>query len=212
MLATRSSSTRSSRRAMAMRSLTATAAISFLAALAAPACAGTIDDARMKAAGADTANWLLHGRDYGNQRFSPLEQINTSNAGKLVPKFIYQTGISGTFSATPLVADGVMYISTPFSNVVAIDAATGKEKWRYEHKRTTEKLCCGPANRGVSLGYGKVYIGTVDAHLIALDQETGKKVWDITLVEAPVTTEDKKALQINDPRAKDSVSGSTGVG
>lgn len=178
----------------------------------AAAHAGVIDDARMKAAGSDTGNWLQHGRDYTNQRFSPLDQINTGNATKLVPKFIYQTGITGTFSATPIVADGIMYISTPFSHVVAIDAATGREKWRYEHKRTTDKLCCGPSNRGVSVGYGKVYIGTVDAHLVALEQETGNRVWDVALVKTPVVTEDKKVLQSNDPRAKDAVSGSTGVG
>lgn len=181
-----------------------------LCALFAPAYA--LDDARMKAAASDTDNWLLHGRDYSNQRFSPLESINTANAGKLVPKWIYQTGIAGTFQTTPLVADGVMYLTTPFSNVIAVDAASGKEIWRYEHKRAEGKLCCGPANRGVSLGYGKVYLGTVDAHLVALDQKTGKKVWDVTLVEAPAVTEDKKTLQADDPRAKDAVSGSTGVG
>lgn len=194
------------------RSIIATGIAAALLACSPLASAAPIDDARMKAAASDTSNWLQHGRDYTNQRFSPLDQINTSNATKLVPKFIYQTGISGTFSTTPIVADGVMYISTPFSNVIAIDAATGKEKWRYEHKRTVEKLCCGPANRGVSLGYGKVFIGTVDAHLIALDQETGKKVWDVTVVEAKSQTEDKKALQATDARAKDAVTGSTGVG
>ncbi|MEQ1716999.1 MAG: PQQ-binding-like beta-propeller repeat protein [Hyphomicrobium sp.] len=166
----------------------------------------------MKEAGGDSANWLLHGRDYANQRFTPLDTVNTSNVTRLVPKWIYQTGIAGTFQTTPLVADGVMFLSTPFSHVMAVDAKTGREKWRYEHKRTTEKLCCGPANRGVSLGYGKVYLSTVDAHLVALDQETGKKVWDITLVEAPATTENKQALNTADPRAKDAVSGSTGVG
>lgn len=192
------------------RSIIAAAVAACLWSSAGPASA--LDDTRMKAAASDTSNWLLHSRDYTNQRFSPLDQINTSNAVKLVPKFIYQTGINGTFSTTPIVADGVMYISTPFSNVVAIDAVTGKEKWRYEHKRTAEKLCCGPSNRGVSLGYGKVFIGTVDARLIALDQETGRKVWDVTVGESKNATEDKNVLLEGDPRAKDAVSGSTGVG
>lgn len=171
-----------------------------------------IDDARMKAAGTDSANWIIHGRDYTNQRFSPLDQINTGNVKKLAPKWIYQSGVIGTFSATPLVADGVMYVSTPFSNVVAVDARTGKEIWRYEHKRTSDKLCCGPSNRGVAIGYGKIYIGTVDAHLVALDQKTGAKLWDITLVEPKAPTENKDVLNADDPRAKDAVSGSTGVG
>ena len=171
-----------------------------------------VTDARMKAAGDDKNNWILHGRDYGNQRFSPLDQVTTANVKKLVPKFIYQTGISNTFQTTPLVVDGTMYLSTPLSNVIAIDAATGKEKWRYEHKRKSDKLCCGPANRGVSLGYGKVFVGTVDAHLVALDQETGKKIWDITLVEPIAATEDKHSMKEGDPLAKDAVTGSTGVG
>ncbi len=182
------------------------------AAGAATASAAEISDARMKSAGDDSANWILHGRDYANQRFSPLDQITAANVGKLVPKWIFQTGIVGTFQTTPLVADGVMFISTPMSNVVAIDAATGKQKWRYDHKRAAGKLCCGPANRGVSLGYGKVFIATVDAHLIALDQQTGNKIWDIALVSDQVKTEDRAVLQDTDPRAQDSVSGSTGVG
>ncbi|MGL4396481.1 MAG: pyrroloquinoline quinone-dependent dehydrogenase [Hyphomicrobium sp.] len=180
--------------------------------LSSPAMAADITDEAMKNAGADSANWLLHGRDYANQRFSPLADVNTTTVKKLVPKWIYQTGIAGTFQTTPIVVDGMMYVSTPFSNVIAVDARTGREKWRYEHKRTSDKLCCGPANRGVSLGYGKIYIATVDAHLIALDQATGKKLWDITLVEPAAKTEDKASLSAADPRAKDAVSGSTGVG
>ena len=196
------------------RFINATLALLAAVALAPSAVSAQgIDDARMKAANADNANWLLHGRDYGNQRFSPLDQINTGNVSKLVPKFIYQTGIAGTFQATPIVADGVMYISTPFSHVVAIDAATGKEKWRYEHKRTTDKLCCGPSNRGVSLGYGKVFIGTVDAHLDRARPGDGQE----GLGHHPRRSEGCHRRQegsagSNDPRAKDAVSGSTGVG
>lgn len=194
------------------------AAIGFsiaLAMLTLPSTAhadAAVNDARMKSAGADGANWILHGRDYANQRFSPLDAINAGNVKKLVPKFIYQTGVAGTFQTTPLVVDGVMFLTTPFSHVVALDAATGEEKWRYEHKRTSDKLCCGPANRGASIGYGKIYVATVDAHLIALDQATGKKVWDIRLVEPQAATEDKTAIKSDDPLAKEAVTGSTGVG
>lgn len=181
-------------------------------ALPAVAYAEPVSDARMKAAGADASNWILHGRDYANQRFSPLDAINTGNVKKLVPKFIYQTGIAGTFQTTPLVVDGTMYLTTAFSNVVAIDAKSGVEKWRYEHKRSSEKLCCGPGNRGASIGYGKIYVATVDAHLIALEQATGKKVWDVKLVEPLASTEDKTSMKSDDPLAKEIVSGSTGVG
>ncbi|MGH3850569.1 MAG: PQQ-binding-like beta-propeller repeat protein, partial [Pseudonocardiaceae bacterium] len=184
-----------------------------LAADPGPALAADITDARLLAAGQDNADWFLHGRDYTNQRFSPLDQINTGNVKHLVPKWIYQTGISATFQTTPLVVDGVMYLSTPFSNVVAVDARTGRELWRYEHKRGSQKLCCGPANRGVALGYGKVYVATVDAHLVALDQATGKLVWNIPLTEGNANpTEDKQSLAIDDRLAKANVTGSTGVG
>ena len=102
---------------------------------------------------------------------------------RLRPAWIYQSGVPSTFQATPIVADGVMYVSLPFNHVVALDARTGRELWRYTHKRRTDKMCCGPANRGVAVAYGKVYMGTVDARLVALDAGTGKLVWDVQLVE-----------------------------
>jgi glucose dehydrogenase len=141
------------------------------------------DDARLLQAGRDQSNWLTYSRDYSNQRFSPLTQINAATVSRLAPRWIYQSGIASTFQASPIVVDGVMYVSLPFNHVVAIDARNGRELWRYQHKRRTEKMCCGPANRGVAVAYGKVYIGTVDARLFALDQKTGKIVWDIPLVD-----------------------------
>ena len=137
---------------------------------------GGVDDHRLLGAGTDRANWLNHGRDYGNQRFSPLTQIDADNVASLRPAWIYQSGVPSTFQATPIVADGVMYVSLPFNHVVALDARTGRELWRYTHKRRTDKMCCGPANRGVAVAYGKVYMGTVDARLVALDAGTGKLV------------------------------------
>jgi len=174
---------------------------------------GGVDDQRLLGAGADRANWLTYGRDYGNQRFSPLAQIDAGNVERLRPAWIYQSGVPATFQATPIVADGVMYVSLPFNHVVALDAKTGRELWRYTHKRRTDKMCCGPANRGVAVAYGKVYIGTVDARLIALDAGSGKPVWDVQLVEDPAgTTERTEQLAVDDPLRKQKVTGSTGVG
>lgn len=194
------------------------AAIATLVLTGAPSYAAPIDDARLIGAGGDAANWILPGRDYADQHFSPLDQIDAGSVKRLVPKWIYQTGYASTFQTTPLVADGVMYVSAPFSHVMAIDAKTGREIWRYEHKATTKKLCCGPANRGVALGYGRVYVATVDARVVALDQATGKVLWDVPLAE-PVAgadaepTEDKAALtNLKDPALKGAVSGSTGIG
>jgi glucose dehydrogenase len=174
---------------------------------------GEIDDARLLAAASDRTNWLTYGRDYANQRFSALTQINASTVARLVPRWIYQSGVAATFQATPIVVDGVIYLSLPFNHVVALDARNGHELWRYEHKRRTDKMCCGPANRGVAVAYGKVFVGTVDARLIALDQKTGRPVWDKSLVEEPAGKgETTDQFAADDPLRKQRVFGTTGVG
>lgn len=189
-----------------------TAALALTLASWMPAVAEPVTGARLLAAGSDSANWLTHGRDYANQRFSPLDGVNRDTVKKLVPKWIYQTGISATFQTTPLVADGIMYLSAPFSHVIALDAKTGRELWRYEHKQRPGRLCCGPSNRGVSLGEGLVYVASVDARLVALDAKTGKVAWDIALAEPieTVATEDKRAR--GEVLGDRGVTGSTGVG
>ncbi|MCC7251732.1 PQQ-binding-like beta-propeller repeat protein [Hyphomicrobium sp.] len=177
------------------------------------ALSGDIDDGRLKSAGENRGDWLLYGRDYGQQRFSPLDQINVATLNRLVPKWIYQTGSAATFQTSPLIADGVMYLTAPNSHVIAVDAKTGRERWRYDHKRASEKTCCGPANRGAAIGYGKVYVATVDARLVALDQSTGKPLWDIALAEQwSGATEDKGVLAAGDPLHGRNITGSTGAG
>jgi len=157
--------------------------------------------------------WPSYGRDYSNQRFSPLTQVNTSNVDKLKHKWSFKSGVKATFQATPIVVDGVMYVSLPYDHVVALDARTGKELWRYKHKLRPEyKLCCGPASRGVAVGYGKVFIGTVDARLIALDGRTGAVDWDIDVVNNNKTsTETIGSISASDPLSKASFAGSTGA-
>jgi glucose dehydrogenase len=144
-----------------------------------------VTDARLLNAQQDKANWLLYGHDYTNQRYSLLDQIRTDNVKNLVLKWIYQTGKVGSFQTNPLVVDGIMYITTPYNHVVALDARTGRQIWRYEHKLRTDKFCCGPANRGAAVAYGKVYMATLDARLVALDQKTGKVVWEVEIAEDP---------------------------
>jgi alcohol dehydrogenase (cytochrome c) len=130
-------------------------------------------------------NWLMYGRDYTNQRWSPLAQINTGNVQNLRVSWIYQTGISrlGSFENSPIVVDGVMYVTTPYNVAMAIDARNGKELWRYEHKLGTQIFCCGPNNRGVAISGGTVYMATLDARLVALDAQTGKVKWDIEVAD-----------------------------
>ena len=110
-------------------------------------------DSKLNKSELDSANWLTYGNGYANRRSSQLRQINRHNVQKLVPAWIVQTGVLGTFPTNPLVVDGVMFFSTPFNHVMAVDAVTGKEKWRYQHSMESDKLCCGSHNRGLAWGY-----------------------------------------------------------
>ena len=188
---------------------------SFAGALLATGIAGAAElgDARLLAADADADNWLTYGRGYSNQRFSPLAQIDTGNVSKLKPAWVYRSGVVSGFQATPIVVDGIMYVALPFNHVVALDAKTGKQLWRYEHERRTKKMCCGPANRGVAVAYGKVFMGTVDARLVALDAKTGALAWDVPLVDdVGGPAERTERLAQDDPLRGQRVSGTTGVG
>jgi len=159
-------------------------------AAAPPVVAGqgtdAIDDAALVAAGSDPKDWITHGRDYAEQRFSPLEQVNESNVGRLVRVWTYPTGLTRGHEATPIVVDGVMYATGSWSVVFALDAKTGKELWRYDPevpKAVGAKACCDVVNRGVAVYEGKIYFGALDGRLIALDAKTGKPVWQVVTVD-----------------------------
>jgi len=136
-------------------------------------------------AGADNENtdWSLYGREYNNQRYSPLNQINHHNVSKLKLAWKYKTDKKNTFQTNPLVQNGIMYITTPFNDVVALDATSGKEIWRYQHELKSDNYCCGPANRGPAITNGKVYTVTIDGRLIALDQNNGKVIWNVAITD-----------------------------
>jgi PQQ-dependent dehydrogenase (methanol/ethanol family) len=133
----------------------------------------------------DGKNWTMYGRDYSNQRWSPLRQINETNVKGLAVAWMYQTGIShlGSFETSPIVVDGVMYLTTPYNTAMAVDARTGRQLWRYEHKMSIASpvFCCGPNNRGIAISGGTVYMATLDARLVALESATGKVKWDIEI-------------------------------
>lgn len=147
-----------------------------------------VTDAMLTNARTDGKNWLTYGRDYTNQRYSPLAQITTANVSSLRAAWIYQTGISrlGSFETSPIVVDGVMYLTSPYNSAtVALDARSGQQIWRYEHKPsiTAPIYCCGPNNRGVAISGGTVYQGTLDARLVALDSKTGAVKWDVEVAD-----------------------------
>jgi PQQ-dependent dehydrogenase (methanol/ethanol family) len=131
------------------------------------------------------ANWTTYGGNDWNQRYSTLTQLNTVNVRTLVPRMVFQTGISrlGSFENTPIVVDNMMYVTTPYNTAIAYDLNTGKQVWRYEHKLGTTIFCCGPNNRGVAVHGPHVYMGTLDARLVALDRMTGEVVWDIEVAD-----------------------------
>ena len=135
------------------------------------------DSAVLLAAASNANEWLMYGHDYSNNRYSALDQINTSNVSQLAPRWIFQTGIVASFENTPVVYNGVMYVTTAYNHLFALNARTGRLVWRYDHKLGTTIFCCGPVNRGVALGYGTVYMATLDAQLVALDAATGKIKW-----------------------------------
>src|SRR2546426_7693023 len=112
-----------------------------------------VSDARLLNAYQDATNWLLYGRDYSNQRYSPLDQIKVGNVKTLIPKWAYRTGKVGSFQTSPLVVDGVMYATTPFNHVVALDARNGTQIWRHEDTPLTGEGCSGSAKQGGASRY-----------------------------------------------------------
>lgn len=140
-----------------------------------------VDDARLLAAELEAESWLLYGRGYAQQRFSPLAAVTRANVDQLRPAWSYRSGIDATYQTTPLVADGTLYATLPGGHVVALDAATGAVRWRYNHALAAPKPCCGPANRGAALGYGKVFVAAPDAQVLALDRANGSVVWRTAL-------------------------------
>ena len=129
-----------------------------------------------------TDGWYMYGGSYENWRHSSLKQINRRNVDSLVPKWIFQPGIKGQLSGSPLVIDGIMYLSAAYNNLWALNAETGEPIWHYERDLPTDlRICCGPANRGVSVAGGKLFMATLDAYLIAMDRETGEVLWEVQL-------------------------------
>jgi alcohol dehydrogenase (cytochrome c) len=139
---------------------------------------------RLVKAAADPANWLMYGGDYGQTRFTSLAGINRSNVQNLVPVWSFQTGVADGLTGMPLVVDGIIYLTTSWNHVFAIDARTGAEIWHYQRRlppASELSFCCGPTNRGVSIWNDLVYMATLDAHLVALEARTGRVRWDVEL-------------------------------
>ncbi|MCB1747059.1 MAG: PQQ-dependent dehydrogenase, methanol/ethanol family [Gammaproteobacteria bacterium] len=124
-------------------------------------------------------DWLMYRRTYDSWGYSPLDQITADNVAELEPLWTFSTGVDEGHQAPPIVNDGVMFISTPRNQVIAIDARSGNELWRYRRELPADLFQLHPTNRGVALYGERVYLATVDAHLVALDARTGAVDFDI---------------------------------
>jgi quinohemoprotein ethanol dehydrogenase len=142
--------------------------------------AAAVDAQRIINADREPGNWMSHGRTYDEQRFSPLNTINDSNADRLGLSWYFDIPTDRGMQATPLMIDGVLYVSGAWSMVYAFDAASGELLWQYDPEVPREKLlelCCDAINRGVAAWEGKVFVGTLDGRLVALDAADGSVAW-----------------------------------
>jgi quinohemoprotein ethanol dehydrogenase len=150
------------------------------------AAAAAVDDARLVAADADRDDWLTHGRTYGEQRYSPLAQIDDANVGTLGLAWSLDTDTKRGLEATPIVVDGILYTTGSWSTVYAVDVRTGQLLWKHDPevpRQAGRNACCDVVNRGVALYEGRVYAGTLDGRLQALDAATGEVIWSVVTVD-----------------------------
>ena len=149
----------------------------------------------------DPTRWLTYSGTYDGQRHSPLTQITPENVDRLAAQWTFQTGQLGSFQTTPIVIDGVLYVTGFNNNAWAIDARSGRSIWRYRRNLPEDlKLCCGAVNRGFAVVGDRLFMTTLDAHLVSLDMKTGTPLFDVELMDyklgysatvAPLVVKDK---------------------
>jgi alcohol dehydrogenase (cytochrome c) len=140
---------------------------------------------RLLNAAKEPQNWLIYGGDYFSNRYSPLTQITPANVRNLNLAWVYQSPVAGSWQSTPIVVDGIMYLTQRPNDVLAMDAATGRVFWIYRHTNAPELVvCCGGNNRGVAVLGETLFMGTLDAHLIALDVRSGRPLWKTRVADS----------------------------
>ena len=156
---------------------------------------------RLQAAASEPQNWLTYSGGYQSQRYSTLDQITPANVKNLKLQWVYQAPVAGNWQTTPLVVDGVMYLTQRLNDVVALDATTGRAFWMYRYTPAQDRIvCCGANNRGLAILGNTLFMGTLDAQLIALDARTGRPIWKTevattkdgySITHAPLVVKDK---------------------
>jgi alcohol dehydrogenase (cytochrome c) len=161
---------------------------------------------RLIQAAAEPQNWLTYSGTYSGQRYSLLRQIDPANVKNLEMKWILQGQVIGSWEASPLVVDGIMYLTQRPNDVVALDARTGRIFWIYRYAGSPDyKVCCGANNRGLAILGDTLFMGTLDAHLVALDARNGRLLWNVNVAEfahgysvslAPLVVKDKVIIGV----------------
>lgn len=162
---------------------------------------------QLNTADKNAKDFLLTNGNYAQTRYYPAKQINRNNVKNLHVAWIFQTDVKESLETSPIVVDGVMYVTTSFSHVYALDAKTGRQIWHYNHKMgPITVFCCGPNNRGVQIQDDKVFLATLDAKLIALNAKTGEVIWRTDIADpelgysetmAPTVVKDKVLIGTN---------------
>ncbi len=184
-----------------MRHRAALAAVLATIVLASAAGVAQVTYDRLLRATGEPHNWLTYSGGYFSQRYTPLRQIDAANVRNLELKWILQNQVFGAWQSTPLVVDGIMYVTQRPNDVLAVDARTGRVFWQYRYTNSPEaRVCCGSNNRGVAILDGTLFLATLDAHLVALDATNGRPLWNVALAEpamgysmtmAPLVVKDK---------------------
>lgn len=134
---------------------------------------------KLRQAQSDPTAWLMYGRNYAGWRYSELRHINASNVTQLTPQWVFQTGVTGKFETTPLVYDGMMYVTAPTNHAYGLDLRTGRPMWRYQQALPRGvNICCGQVNRGFALLGQKLFKVNLEARLVAMDAKTGTVLWE----------------------------------
>ena len=164
------------------------ATIVLLLLLIVQTASGQVPYDRIRRAESEPGNWLTYSGNYQSHRHSLLTQINATNVVRLKPAWVYQIRDVEKVETSPIVLDGVLYITEKPNVVTALDGRTGRPLWSYRRPQPTGiPACCGPANRGVAILDDLLFLGTFDAHLVALDLRTGTERWDVTVGDYKVS-------------------------
>jgi alcohol dehydrogenase (cytochrome c) len=188
------------------RTLEVLAALTGTALLATNLAAQGVTPERIGNAAREPQNWLTYGGGYASNRYTSLKEITPQNVGNLEHEWVLQGQVLGAWQSTPLVVDGVMYVTERPNDVLALDARTGRVFWLYRYTNSPDqRVCCGANNRGVAILGDTLFMGTLDAHLVAIDAKTGHAIWNTTVADpklgysvtmAPLVIKDKVVIGV----------------